>query len=188
MSTGLAAHSRYSTVAIAFHWAIAVLLIANLAAGLLFDTIEAADKALFGTLVDLHKATGITILVLAMARLAWRLLNPPPPLPEHMTAAERALAKLSHWGFYALMLALPLSGWAMVSTGKRIFPISWYGAFDVPALPLSTAGHGLYDKAHGLLGWLALAMIALHVAAALKHHYLDRDDIFARMWLWRGRA
>ena len=173
--------SRYSTVAIVLHWTIAVLLIANLAAGLLFDTIEGYDKALFFTLIQLHKSTGITILALAVVRLAWRLMNPAPPLPDHMTTVERVLAKLSHWGFYVIMLALPLSGWAMVSASAKRFPMAWYGTFQIPFLPVVKGWN--YGGLHGLLGWVALAMIVLHVAAALKHQYMDRDNIFARMSL-----
>ena len=176
--------SRYSGVAIAFHWTIAVLLIANLVAGLLFDRIEDADKQLFFTLVQLHKATGVTILVLAVGRLVWRLANPPPPLPAHMTSAELVLAKLSHWGFYFIMIALPLSGWAMVSTAKVKFPMMWYGLFEIPTIPVPQGWN--YHDLHGILGWVTVAMLVLHVAAALKHHYFDRDDIFARMWIWRS--
>lgn len=179
-------HSRYSTVAIVLHWTIAVLLIANLTAGLLFDSIEAVNKPLFQTLIHLHKSTGITILALAVARLVWRLMNPPPPLPDHMTAAERVLATISHWGFYVLMFALPLSGWAMVSSGKIVYPMSWYGLFAVPPLPLQRAQHETFESVHGLLGWVVLALIVLHVAAALKHHYFDRDNLLARMWPGRG--
>lgn len=185
-AAGLGGHSRYSTVAIVFHWVIAVLLIANLAGGLLFDVIEDYDKQLFFNLIQLHKSTGLTILVLALARLAWRLGNPPPPLPEHMTTLERVLAKLSHWGFYFVMIALPLSGWAMVSTAKVKFPMYYFGTFEVPLLPVPANWN--YHDLHGILGWLTLAMIVLHIAAALKHHIIDRDDIFARMSLRRRGA
>lgn len=180
-----AARSRYSSVAIGFHWAIAVLLIVNLAGGLLFDVVEDADKSMFFTLVQLHKSTGITILALAVLRLAWRLMHPAPPLPDHMTPAERVLAKLSHGGFYVLMLALPLSGWAMTSTAKLKFPMFWYGLFEIPPLPAPTGWN--YYEFHEILGWTAMAMLVLHVAAALKHQYFDRDDIFARMSLSRRR-
>ncbi len=179
MNSAVQPHSRYSTVAIAFHWIIALLLIGNLAVGLLFDTIEHNDKALFFTLVQLHKSTGITILVLALLRLVWRLVNPAPPYPGHMTAAERALALVSHWGFYVLMIALPLSGWAMVSVSAKKFPMFWYGLFEVPMLQVPKSWN--YHDFHEILGWIALAMIVLHVVAALKHHYFDRDDVLARM-------
>lgn len=185
--------SRYSSVAIAFHWIIAVLLIVNLVAGLfvldpLLHSSDPATKQLGFLAIQLHKSTGILVLVLALARLAWRLTHTPPAYPAHMDAGLRAAAKLSHWGFYALMILLPLSGWAMASTGKLIFPIMFYGLFEVPHLPLPQSMGGLFHESHEILGWIAVAMIALHVAAALKHHYLDRDDVFSRMWLWSRRT
>ncbi len=179
-------HSRYSTVAIILHWVIALLLIGNLAGGLLLDQIEDYDKQLFFTIIQLHKSTGITILFLALARLAWRLAHPAPPLPDHMTPLELVLAKVSHWGFYVVMIALPLSGWAMVSTAKVKFPMLYFGTFEVPMLPVPANWN--YHDLHGILGWVTLAMIVLHVAAALKHHYFDRDNIFARMSLRRRDA
>ena len=129
----------------------------------------------------MHKSVGLTVPVLAVLRLAWRLMNPPPPYPDHMTTAEVVLAKLSHWGFYVLMLALPLSGWAMVSTSKLQFPILYFGLFEIPKLPFSKAWGELFDQSHLILGWITLALIVLHVAAALKHHYFDRDDVLVRM-------
>ena len=178
--------TRYSSVAIAFHWTIAALLLGNLIVGLfvlgpLLDSAVPADKQLGFTLVQLHKGVGLVVLGLALLRLGWRLGNPPPPLPAHMTPLERRLAGASHFGFYALMIALPMSGWAMVSTGKILFPIPFFGLFTVPALPLPRAWGGLFHESHEILGWVAAAMIVLHVAAALKHHWLDRDDVFARM-------
>ena len=185
-------HSRYSQVAIVFHWVIAVLLIANLVVGLwvldpLLDSHDPATKQLGFVVIQFHKSVGLTVLVLAIARLAWRLMNPPPPYPDHMTSAEVVLAKLSHWGFYALMLGLPLSGWAMASTSKIQFPILYFGLFQVPMLPLSKALNDLFGQAHAVLGWITLALIVLHVVAALKHHYMDRDDVLVRMSPWLRR-
>ncbi|WP_419813769.1 cytochrome b [Glacieibacterium sp.] len=179
-------------MAIVFHWVIAVLLIANLVVGLwvldpLLDSHDPATKQLGFVVIQLHKSVGLTVLVLAIARLAWRLMNPPPPYPDHMTSAEVVLAKLSHWGFYALMLGLPLSGWAMASTSKIQFPILYFGLFQVPMLPLSRALNDLFGQAHAVLGWITLALIVLHVAAALKHHYMDRDDVLVRMSPWLRR-
>ena len=123
---------------------------------------------------------------LTLLRLLWRLANPAPALPAHMTPFEVLLAKATHLGFYTLMLLLPLSGWAMVSTSAKRFPISYFGFFDVPYLPLGqsqTLG-GLMHESHELLGFAAIALISLHVLAALKHHYFDRDDVLARMLPW----
>ena len=181
--------TRYSQVAIVFHWTIAVLLIANLVAGLwvlgpLLDSAVPSEKQLGFTLIQIHKSTGLVVLVLALARIAWRLGNRPPPLPVHMTPIERTLARVSHFGFYTVMLILPLSGWAMVSTGKIIFPMRFFGSFVVPPLPLPREWGHFFHESHEILGWITAAMIVLHVAAALKHHYFDRDDVLARMLPW----
>lgn len=177
--------SRYSTVAIALHWLIGLIIIGNLAGGLLLETfLDSADPAMkrIGFIaIGLHKSFGITVLALTLVRIGWRLGNPPPPLPGHMTPAERGLSKLSHLGFYALMLALPLSGWAFSSTAKIQYPILWFGLFEVPKLPLPKSIYGLARESHELMGWLAIALVTLHVAAALKHHWFDRDDVLARM-------
>jgi cytochrome b561 len=182
-------HSRYSRVAIVLHWLIALLLIGNLVVGLwvldpLMHSADPATKRLGFTVIQLHKSVGLTVLVLAVVRLAWRLMNPPPPYPSHMTRAEVVLAKLSHWGFYGLMLALPLTGWTMVSTGKLVLPIFYFGLFEVPHLPVTRAMGRLAHEGHLILGWITLALIVLHVAAALKHHFWDRDDVLVRMLPW----
>lgn len=186
--------SRYSRVAIGLHWLIAALLIGNLLAGLfvlepLMDSADPANKRLGFELIQLHKSIGLTVLLLALVRLAWRLGHPAPAYPDHMTPFERRLAGASHWGFYVVMIALPLTGWAMVSTGKLLFPILYFGLFEVPHLPLPAAWGDVFYTSHEVFGWVVTAMIVLHVAAALKHHWFDRDDVLARMLPWlRPRA
>jgi cytochrome b561 len=145
---------------------------------------------------QLHKSIGLTVLALSLARLGWRLLNPPPPLPAAMPAWERIAAAATHWAFYALMIALPLSGWTYVSAGWSIHENAalavetrWFGLFTVPhlfgldqaseATRASAAETAL--RAHWLLAWGALLLLALHVAAALKHQFVDRDGVMARM-------
>ena len=189
-----AARSRYSSVAIALHWIIGLLIIANLVGGLTMDYwLDSPDPAMKQTgyfIIGLHKSIGLTVLALTLVRLAWRLGNPPPPLPSHMTRLEAVLARLTHFTFYVLMLALPLSGWAMVSTGKVIYPTVWFGLFTVPPLPLPKSLGELFAEGHELLAFVMIATLALHIAAAVKHHYLDRDDVLARMlpFLRRDRA
>jgi len=177
---------RYTRVAVALHWLIAVLLVGNLATGLFvlgpLGNGDADDRRLAATLVALHEAVGFAVFGLTLFRLGWRLANPPPPLADHLTPLERSLAGLSHAGFYIVMLALPLTGWAMISTGPTAAPVLF--GMPVPTLPLPREwGRALY-AAHGWLGWLTGAMIVLHVAAALKHHWLDRDGTLARMLPW----
>ena len=177
--------SRYSTGAIWFHWIVGLLIIGNLAGGLLMggllDSADPAQKQLGFQVIQIHKSIGLTVLLLSLLRLGWRLVHPVPPLPDHMTPMERLLARTTHYAFYALMLLMPLTGWAMASTGKVQFPILWFGLFEVPHLPLDRAMGGFFRESHELLGWVTIATLALHVAGALKHHYLDRDDVLARM-------
>ncbi|NWG54494.1 MAG: cytochrome b/b6 domain-containing protein [Hydrogenophilaceae bacterium] len=180
------ASSRYSAVAILLHWAIAAAIVLNAAIGWTM-------KGSFGAF-QLHKSIGLTVLLLSVARLGWRLMNPPPPLPAAMPAWEKAIAQTTHWAFYALMLAIPLAGWVFVSTqwndGRPlIVQTVYFGLFPVPNLfgldvAPETARASISDAsalAHKLLVWSMLALLALHAAAALKHHFADRDDVLTRM-------
>ncbi|MGJ3627627.1 cytochrome b [Sphingomonas sp. MMS24-JH45] len=170
-------------MAIAFHWTIALLVAVNLASGLGGDAVPA-----LGALFPLHKAIGITVLVLTLGRVAWRLMHRPPPLPADTPAWERAAAHGTHWALYVLLIAMPLSGWAMASSPERRRPLTWFGAFDIPYLPVSPAGARFGHEAHELLGWVMAALVALHVAAALRHHFLLRDGILLRMAPALGRS
>ncbi|KQT34643.1 cytochrome B [Sphingomonas sp. Leaf412] len=166
---------RYSRVAIAFHWTVALLVVVNLASGIGGDAVPA-----LGALFPLHKAIGITVLVLTLGRVLWRLGHRPPALPP-LPAWERVAAHATHWTLYALLIVMPLSGWAMASNPERRRPLTWFGAFDIPYLPVSKAASGVGHEAHELLGWLMLALVLLHVAAALRHHLVLRDRVLARM-------
>ncbi|GGE12400.1 hypothetical protein GCM10011529_18450 [Polymorphobacter glacialis] len=180
-----AGRSRYSTVAIGLHWLTALIVLGNLVAGLLvgdmLDSGDPAQAALGGNVIMLHRSFGLTVLALTLFRIGWRIANPPPPLPAHMTRLEIIVARASHHGFYLLLLALPLSGWAMSSARLPLRPMSWFGIAEIPPLPLAPAFGSVFRQGHGVLGWLAIAMIALHVLAAVKHHVFDRDDLLARM-------
>jgi cytochrome b561 len=170
------AGERYSSVAILFHWTIALLVIVNLIVGIGHERVPALRAWMPG-----HKAIGITVLALTLARLAWRLAHRPPALPASVPAGERRLAHAAHWTLYALMVLMPLSGWVMVSGPEGRRPLTWFGAFDIPYLPVGPAASDRAATAHGLLGWLMLALAVLHVAAALRHHLLLRDATLVRM-------
>lgn len=190
------ARSSYSKIAITLHWLIAILIIGNFAGGLLMgellDSSVPEQRRLGFTIVQLHKSFGLTVLVLTLLRLAVRLFSPPPPLPAHMTAIERLLSKLTHWAFYFLMIMLPVTGWAMVSASPIGLPTIWFGLFEWPHLPVppSREGAAAASEAHEILAYTGAALVVLHVAAALKHHYFDRDDVLARMLplVRKGRA
>jgi cytochrome b561 len=168
--------SRYSTVAIALHWLIGLAIIGNLIGGLTNDAFPPDQRAI---VMGLHKSMGLLILLLSLARIGWRLANPPPPLPAHMTGGERLAARATHIGFYALMLMLPLSGWALASAGKR--PLEFFWAFLVPKLPVDAAMRGVFGETHEILGWVMIALLTLHILAVAKHQWFDRDNVLARM-------
>lgn len=179
--------SSYSRTAITLHWLIALLLIGNFIGGLLmgdlFDSPDPGMRQLGFTVAQLHKSFGLTILVLSLLRLGVRLVAGAPPLPDHMTGTERFLSKVTHWGFYAVMILVPLSGWVMVSASPLGFPTVWFGLFEWPHLPVATssATSGAASEAHEILAFFGVGLFVLHVAGALKHHFWDRDDVLARM-------
>lgn len=177
---------RYTSIAIFLHWLIALLILGQIAGGLYINNLPSGAEGGF-ELFQLHKSFGLTVLGLTLLRVLWRLVNPVPPLPEAMAFWEKLVARLTHLAFYGLMLAMPLSGWALVSSASRAVPTYYFGLFEVPRIP------GLQDlenqrevagqiaEVHELLAFLALGLLVLHIAAALKHHYVDRDDVLSRM-------
>ncbi len=136
---------------------------------------------------NLHKSLGIAVLVLMALRLLWRAIQAAPALPATMPKLERVAAKLGHLVLYVLLFALPLTGWAMISTSKR--PSLLFGYFDFPLLPwlselpdgAKKSYHEIFENAHGLLANVMLFLIAIHAAAALRHAILLKDGIFSRM-------
>lgn len=185
---------RYGTGAMIFHWAIAALLIANICLGLYFADLPRSDPWKF-ELTQLHKSIGLTILVLSILRLGWRLSHPVPPLPADMSRALRVAARASHWLFYFLIIAIPLSGWIMVSASQLGLPTNYFHLFSWPNLwfmadlprAQKIALHEPLESVHNVLAWSAIVLIPIHVAAALYHQFIRRDDVLWRM-LPRHRA
>lgn len=172
---------RYSGVAMAFHWIIAVLVIVNWR---LVEAAEHASEAREAVLVGNHKAIGITILVLTLARLGWRLGHKVPPLPQGMAAWEKLLSRAVHVIFYVLLVGLPIGGWLASSfAGKGI---SYFGAFDIPLFPVAQN----FDLAKAVIelhqtgGEAMLILIGLHILGALKHSFIDKSGGLARMLPW----
>ena len=181
-----AAQRRYSTVAILLHWTIAGLILTNIVIGLRFDGLHGLAKF---SLLQWHKSFGITVLILSLGRLAWRLAHPPPPYPPQMPAWEKAAASTAHWGFYVLLIALPLTGWIIVSASPTNIPTLLYKAVPWPhigpihslAMPVRKRLEGQFSDIHQYLAWTALVLLALHVAAAVKHQVWNRDLVLWRM-------
>lgn len=173
---GLPRGERYSGVAIAFHWTIALFVVVNLIIGIGYDAVPPL-RAFMGA----HKAIGITVLALTAGRIAWRMAHRPPELPAGTPAWEKGVAHATHGILYMLMIAMPLTGWLMVSGPGPHRPMLWLGLFDIPTLPVGKGLSDLGHDAHGPLGWLMAALVVLHVAAALRHHLILRDTVLPRI-------
>jgi cytochrome b561 len=179
---------RYGKVAMAFHWVIALLVIANIALGLYMGDLPRGDPNKF-MIVQLHKSIGLTVLLLSVLRLAWRLMNPAPALPRSMHPAMKLAARATHYLFYALIIFIPLTGWIMVSASPLGNGTSFFGLFVLPNLPFFAGQtreqlhpvHELWESFHVYLAWSAIVLVPIHVAAALFHHFLLRDDVLKRM-------
>jgi len=184
---------RYTGIAIALHWIIAALMIANVVVVWVVDNLPAD---MVRPAINWHKATGMTVLGLALMRILWRWTHRPPPLPAEYPKIERTGAHLAHYALYGLIVLLPLSGYLHDSAWKdsAAHPDSWYGLFNWPRLavlehmaqPMREMWHSRLFKLHGLLGWVLYALVALHIAGALKHQFIDRHKELQRMGI--GRA
>lgn len=176
----------YGLVAILFHWSMAGLMITLLAMGLYMSSLPPTDPGTF-KLYQLHKSLGFVVLSLAVLRLVWRLGNPSPELPAGMPALERLAAHLGHAGLYALMFALPLSGWLMVSASPWNIPTILFDVVPVPHLPVpaflgdKAAAEAILKNVHEYAAWFLIALLVGHIAAALKHHFIAKDTTLKRM-------
>ncbi|MDR3440155.1 cytochrome b [Telmatospirillum sp.] len=177
---------RYDGVAIALHWLTALFIVGLLAVGLIMTDLPKGSALQF-SFFQLHKSMGITVLGLTILRLAWRLAHRPPDLPETMTSWEKTAAHAGHLGLYALLFGLPLSGWALVSASPRNIPTMLYGVVPWPHLPILST---LTDKKpvaeaiedlHSAAAWILMALLVVHVGAALWHHFARKDDVLRRM-------
>jgi cytochrome b561 len=185
MARGVSAR-RYSAVAILLHWVSALGVLVLIGLGLTMTHADLAPLRQF-QLYQWHKSVGITVLALTALRVLWRLTHRPPTHPAGMPARERRAAGAAHALLYLLLIGLPLTGWAVVSLSPFNIPTVLYGLVPWPHLPLADlvpdpdAAEGLLKRVHALGAWFLAALLAVHVAAALRHHLLLRDDVLRRM-------
>lgn len=170
---------RFPTTLRLLHWLMAVLIVAMLFIGVgMMSTVS--EMRIW--LIELHKPLGILVLCLAAIRLLIRLKRPVPALPEDLPAPLRWAAHLSHLALYALMLALPLIGWSMLSAGG--YPVVLFGTFHLPPIaPVQPMLFAILRQAHTLLAFLLFALILGHLGAALFHAWIRRDSVFQSMLL-----
>ncbi len=181
--------TRYTRIAILLHWVIALAIILQLASGLwMEDAIkDKQTQALAYKIYQWHKSLGLTVLLLSVVRLGWRLTHAAPALPSHMPRWERVAAHTSHVTFYVFMITIPLLGWAMVSSSPLGLPTVVFGLFEWPHIPwLAEAQHkqlyeGWFKAGHEYMALATLGLLCIHIGAALKHHFIDRDAVLARM-------
>ena len=166
----------WGSVSKSLHWLIVLLILGQPLLAMYADSLSGLAKI---APLALHKSLGITVLALAIIRLVWRWLNPVPSNVD-LATWERALARLSHVALYALIFAMPLTGWMMSSA--RNFPVSWFNLVQLP--DLVRPGRETYELMHDLHGTLFAALVCvalLHIAGALKHHFIDKNDVLRRM-------
>ena len=179
-----AGSSRYTPVAIVLHWLLAIAIVAGFSIGLLM-----ADEPPSPTRVrwiNYHKWIGVTILALSLLRLLWRLGHRPPALPASMQPWQRATSTWVHRALYLFFFAVPLLGWAYSSASG--FHVVYLGLIPLPDLaPKNKALADVLIDVHAALAWTLASLVGLHVAAALKHHFVDKDGLLWRMSL-RGGA
>lgn len=180
---------RYTRIAIGLHWLVAVLIFANTALAL---SVNSWPDDWVRPVIDMHKSIGITVLGLVILRILWRLGHPPPPLPETYRPWERTVSHAAHGLLYLLILALPLSGWMHNSAWKEAatHPMRLFGLMPWPRIgfietlepALKERMHSVLFSVHVAIAWALYALLALHVAGALKHEFFDREREIARMW------
>jgi cytochrome b561 len=170
----------YTRTAVVLHWLIGLCVLAQITLGLWMITIPKSPPGVRAWWFNMHKSIGITLALLILARILWRLLHRPPPLPATMPNWERVAARANHWLLYACMIVMPVSGYLGSSFTK--YPILYWGiklpqwGWDSPELK------DLCSQVHYVTVIIFIALIAIHIAAALKHWLIDRDGVAGRMW------
>ena len=169
---------HYGSVVKSFHWLIALLVIAMLIIGVSMGYID--NKALRSEVYAFHKSLGLTILGLMILRLFWRLGNPTPSLPSHLPAWQRFGARFSHVLLYLTIILMPISGICMSTAAG--YPPKFFGLFTVAApISKSKAISSFFADMHEVLAWIIVALLVVHILAALKHHFIHKDHVLRRM-------
>ncbi|HEY4112773.1 MAG TPA: cytochrome b [Rhizomicrobium sp.] len=190
MTAAMNTRDRYGNVAMTLHWLIALLLIGNLCSGFFLANIMDDDNPWHFTFIQIHKSVGLTILTLSVLRLVWRLVNPIPPFPPGMSLFLRIVARGTHYLFYFLIIAIPLAGWAWVSSSTKGIPTHYFGLFPWPNIPFladlpraqKIANGHMFHAFHIYLAYSAALLLVLHVAGALYHQFFRQDEVLRRNW------
>ena len=175
----MAGDISYTRTAVTLHWLIALLIVAAFSLGLIMSDMPGLTMTKL-KYFSWHKWLGVTIFILLLARALWRLTHPAPPLPLSMTTWERQVAGWMHRLFYALLIVIPLTGY-FYSLAAGV-PVVYLGIIPLPVLiDKNDALKEILDNAHSVLNFSMAGLVALHVLAGLKHHFVDHDGVLARM-------
>ncbi|RDU94999.1 cytochrome b [Trinickia dinghuensis] len=174
-----ASDEAYTATAIGLHWLIAALMVCGFSLGWVMTSIHGFTPAKL-RYVSWHKWIGVTVFALATLRILWRATHRAPPLPPGMPAWQRAGANLVHVLLYVLMIAIPITGYLFSSASN--VPVVYLGIVPLPRLIApDKALKAVFETAHLVLNWSLAALVLAHVGAALKHQWIDRDGLLARM-------
>ena len=176
--------AAYTLTAVRLHWLVALAIAGTFAVGIYMHDLPLSPHKL--QVYSWHKWAGVTIFLLVLVRLAWRITHRPPAEPDSMPAWQRTAAAATHHTLYVLMLAVPITGWLMSSA--KGFQTVWFGILPLPDLVSKDKelGDALRDV-HEVLNFTMAALVAAHAGAALKHHFMDRDDVLVRMLPFLGK-
>ena len=187
-TAGTAPRGRYDGVMMTLHWLVALAVLTNIGLGLYMGDLPRSDPMKFA-IVQLHKSIGLTVLVLSVAIILWRLSHRAPSLPQAMAPVLKLLARATQVLLYVLIFVLPLTGWFMVSSSPRGGALSWFGVFDWPLVGF-LSGMAQSDKkiwvhnfaeTHETLAWIMIGLAALHILGALWHQFVARDGVMKEM-------
>jgi cytochrome b561 len=169
---------RYTRTAITLHWLIVLLIFAAFPLGLYMHDLPLSPNKL--RLYSYHKWIGVTVFLLALIRVYWRATHRPPLMPDTMLRWEKIAAESVHYLLYVLIFIIPVTGWVMSSA--KGFQTVWFGVLPLPDLVGKDKELGkLLEEVHAALNYCMLGIVVAHIGAALKHHFIQRDDILARM-------
>ena len=169
---------HYTRTAKALHWLMALLIFGLLALGFYMADLPLSPEKL--KLYSWHKWAGVTVFLLLLARVAWRFTHTPPAMPWQMSKLQRLAAHAGHIALYVLMIGIPLSGWLMSSA--KGFQTVWFGVLPIPDLiPKNKEVGDALKEVHESLNVLLIVVLIAHIAAALKHHFIDKDDVLVRI-------
>jgi cytochrome b561 len=178
---------RYDRTAMMFHWSIAGLILLDFAFALSFSQFNPGDALYFSFAYRMHMSTGLVVLALSVLCAAWRLLHKYPPLPQTMSSVTRVLAKTAHALLYLFMIAIPVSGWAILSVRKK--PAVLFGQLNWPNIAYleqmtreqRVRYYEFVFPAHIKWSYIGMCLVGLHILAALYHHFYRHDDVLMRM-------